>query len=151
MSVKRERNNQMLDILPTELIRKISNNISDISDMYNARLSSKLICDSISNVKLTKGRLQHKITNRHKHVKDFTETFSLRSTIKIDKCLNSDCYDCGNRLSRILYFRKAHDMMLMRELFIVKEIIYDLPYCCDCLVDLYPNELWTVRNGEDCY
>ena len=91
----------MLDILPTELIRKISNNISDISDMYNARLSSKLLCYSISNVKLTKGRLQHKITNRHKYVKDFTETFSLCSTIKIDKCLNSDCYDCGNRLSKI--------------------------------------------------
>lgn len=137
----------MLDILPTELIRKISNNISDISDMYNARLSSKLLCDCISNVKLTKGRLQHKITNRHKYVNNFNETYSLCYTIKIDKCLNSDCYDCGNRLSRILYFRKATTGSNLY----IKEIIYDLPYCCDCLVDLYPGTLYTIRNVEDCF
>lgn len=137
----------MLDTLPTELLCKIMSNISDISDMYNARLSSTLLCYSISKVKLAKMRIQHNITNRHKFVKDFTETFSLCSTIKIDKCLNSNCYDCGNRLSRILYFRKCTTDSNIY----VKEIIYDLPYCCDCLVDLYPDDLYTIRNGEDCY
>ena len=134
----------MLDILPTELIRKISSNISDISDMYNARLSSKLFCDSISNVKLTKGRLQHKITNRHKFIKNFNDIKLCWDTPCERKCLNYNCDGCYNTSLNVACFRKARFGL-------PTEVIYNIPYCSDCLINLYPDELYYYGNRERCF
>jgi hypothetical protein len=140
----------MSHIFPDDILHVIAINASELSDMLNLRLSSKLFSKSITIMRLKKAFLEHKITNRHVYVKGWSDSYNVKNTIKHTTCLNDECERTDFMLS-FVYCRRLNIETSTRDL---KELIYNIPYCANCLEDYYAHldmhHLTPSYTCEDC-